>query len=684
MSEKILAGRYEILEKIGDGGMAVVYKGRDRLLNRFVAIKILRPEYTRDSVFVENFRKESQAAARLSHPGIVNVHDVGREEDIYYIVMELIEGKTLSDVIEEEGRLDYKRAIRLAKQVASALSLAHKNNIIHRDVKPHNILIMPDGSAKITDFGIAKAVSDATIVDAANEAIMGSVHYFSPEQARGGYVDEKSDIYSLGIVLYEMLTGKVPFDADNPVTVAVMHMNDKPAPPSQLVSNVPPGLEQIVMKAIEKYQINRFKTADDMYEALDNVDFVTGIIENPEVMEKIRERSEEAAANGGGGNEDSQGDRGNAMETGKGKKGKDGKNKGDEGKKSYWKIRLLAVGLALLCALPASYFIYSALMELSGTGRTYAEVSVPHLVGMPEDEARRLAEGMGLELGVVDYVPSEQYEQGVVVSQERPEGSTVKEGYKILVNVSRGEPAAASGGGASEPDLPRTIPYLLGKTQEDALYTIEMYGYVLGSLTYRQDKVTVGSVVSQDPEAGTGAESGSRINLVISEGLPETVTVAMPNLVGMAEASARKALDDKGLTVGAVTEDTASTLGAGLVTSQQYSADVQVPQGSAVDFKVSSGPAAPSDGALSLKTVSIPIDFSLAETEVFPLSVMLRDSGGNSIRIINRETRFKSAGGESVSITGSGDKCLVFVYFSDVLVRTFGVDFYTGDVTEVN
>ncbi|HUM56250.1 MAG TPA: protein kinase, partial [Bacillota bacterium] len=200
MSSKVIAGRYELLEKIGDGGMAVVYKAKCRLLNRFVAVKILKPEFVKDAKFVENFRKESHAAASLSHPNIVNVYDVGREGSINYIVMELVEGKTLSSVIKEEAPLPYKRVIELTKQIASGLSAAHKNNIIHRDVKPHNILITEDGVAKITDFGIAKAVTSTTIVGNTSEAIMGSVHYFSPEQARGGYVDEKSDIYSLGIV----------------------------------------------------------------------------------------------------------------------------------------------------------------------------------------------------------------------------------------------------------------------------------------------------------------------------------------------------------------------------------------------------------------------------------------------------------------------------------------------------
>ena len=253
MSNRLLKGRYELIEKIGEGGMAIVYKGKDRFLNRYVAIKILRPEFIKDEKFIENFRKESQAAAGLSHPNIVNVYDVGEEGNIHFIVMELIDGKSLSQVIEEEGRLDYKEAISITKQVASALSLAHSNQIIHRDVKPHNILITSSGTAKLADFGIAMAVSKESIAEG-KEKIMGSVHYFSPEQARGAYVDERSDIYSLGIVLYEMLTGKVPFDGDNPISIALMHINDEIPPVSKEVAGIPPQLEKIIEKATDKYQ----------------------------------------------------------------------------------------------------------------------------------------------------------------------------------------------------------------------------------------------------------------------------------------------------------------------------------------------------------------------------------------------------------------------------------------------
>ena len=264
MSSRLLAGRYELIQKIGDGGMAVVYKAKDKLLNRYIAIKILRPEFTKDDVFVENFKRESQAAAKLSHPNIVGVYDVGKEGNINYIVMELVDGRPLSDIIAEEAPMDYRTVINIARQVASALSVAHKNKIIHRDVKPHNILMTKDGVAKLADFGIAKAVNDATL--STGSKVIGSIHYFSPEQARGNYVDERSDIYSLGIVMYEMITGRVPFDGDNPVTVALKHINEDVIPPSEFVSGIPPALERCIMKATNKFQTNRYSSADELIE----------------------------------------------------------------------------------------------------------------------------------------------------------------------------------------------------------------------------------------------------------------------------------------------------------------------------------------------------------------------------------------------------------------------------------
>ncbi|MBQ4372091.1 MAG: Stk1 family PASTA domain-containing Ser/Thr kinase, partial [Firmicutes bacterium] len=263
MANKVLAGRYELIEKIGEGGMAVVFKAKDRLLGRMVAIKILRPEYTNDAMFVESFRRESQIAANLVHPNIVNIYDVGKQGNIYYIVMELIDGKPLSEIIKKHGALEPRWACNIARQVASALAAAHKQHLIHRDIKPHNIMITSEGTAKITDFGIAKAVSSDTLVED-KEAVMGSVHYFSPEQARGGRVDERSDIYSLGIVLYEMLTAKVPYDGESAVEVAVKHMNEDMVPLTEIDPEIPEDLERIVMKAAAKQPEERYKSAEDM------------------------------------------------------------------------------------------------------------------------------------------------------------------------------------------------------------------------------------------------------------------------------------------------------------------------------------------------------------------------------------------------------------------------------------
>jgi serine/threonine-protein kinase len=672
MSERALGGRYEILEKIGDGGMAVVYKGRDRLLNRFVAIKVLRPEYTKDFAFVDNFRKESQAAARLNHPNIVSVYDVGKEENIHYIVMELVEGLTLSDLIAAEAPLDYKRAISIAKQVASALTMAHKNNIIHRDVKPHNILIMPDGNVKITDFGIARAVSDATIVKNAGEGVMGSVHYFSPEQARGGYVDEKSDIYSLGIVLYEMLVGKVPFDAENPVAVAVMHMNDKPTPPSQLVPGVPPGLEQIVMKAVEKYQINRFKSAEDVYEALDNVNFVTGIIENPEVAEKLRQ----SVANGeGDGVADEAGRADHTGEDGaekKKKKMKTGKDKIKKPIEKHIKLRILAVLLALVCAIPVSYFIHSGIQLLKAP----SELELPSVLGMTEDDADALLKGMKLELIVVDSAYSSEYAEGLISSQERPEGSIVKEGFKLRVNLSRGEtpdtdlPSTAS---AQEDKL--VVPNVSGISLSDAIYILESYGYRQGSISRENSVLPVDYVVRQSPDAKTEGVAGMRIDMVLSDG-PETVSnVEMPNLIGLGEDAAKLALTEKGLTLGEAKREANASYAEGLVIWQQYAAETEVVAGSSVNIRVSAGP--PSNEPSS---VSLNIDFSAAPSEVFNLSVILSDSSGRTSNIINEAVRYKSAGSESVSITGQGT-ATVYVIFSTETVMVYTIDFTTGNAT---
>ena len=260
---KLLGNRYEMIEKIGNGGMATVYRATDKILKRDVAVKILRDEFTTDEEFIKRFEVEAQSAARLTHPNIVSIYDVGVEDNLHYIVMELIQGKTLKEIIiEERGPLPWKWSVNVAIQIASALEMAHKNNIVHRDIKPHNIIITEDGIAKVTDFGIAKAVSNSTIT--AFGTTIGSVHYFSPEHARGGFTDAKSDLYSLGVVMYEMVTGKVPFDADTPVSVALKHMQEEPEEPIEVNPNVPVAVNKIIMKAMQKDTTLRYQSATEM------------------------------------------------------------------------------------------------------------------------------------------------------------------------------------------------------------------------------------------------------------------------------------------------------------------------------------------------------------------------------------------------------------------------------------
>ena len=276
---RLLGNRYEILENIGNGGMATVYKAKCHVLNRFVAVKVLRDEFTTDEEFVKRFNTEAQSAASLTHPNIVSVYDVGSEGNIHYIVMELIKGKTLKEIINEDGALSWKWSLNVAIQIASALETAHKNNIIHRDIKPHNIIITEDGIAKVTDFGIAKAVSNSTIT--AFGTTIGSVHYFSPEHARGGFTDAKSDLYSLGVVLYEMVTGKVPFNADTPVSVALKHMQEKPIEPMKVNPNVPKAVNDIIMKAMQKDVNLRYQNATEMLRDLSKA------LKNPKKALKI-------------------------------------------------------------------------------------------------------------------------------------------------------------------------------------------------------------------------------------------------------------------------------------------------------------------------------------------------------------------------------------------------------------
>ena len=628
---KLLAGRYELIEKIGEGGMAVVYKAKDRLLNRYVAIKILRPEFTQDEQFLDSFKRESQAAAGLQHPNIVSIYDVGRTGNINFIVMELVDGRPLSDFIKEKGRLDYKTTIDIAKQMASALSIAHKHQIIHRDVKPHNIMITSDGVAKLTDFGIARAVSNATMV-ADTSKIIGSVHYFSPEQARGAYVDERSDIYSLGIVMFEMLTGRVPFDGETPVEVALKHINEDVPSPAKLVPGIPPALDKVVLKATDKYQTERYKSADEMLEALKNVEFVTQMVGDRvfagEKDNKLR-HDENVVAPVNNKREDREQEM--VVVPANSRKPK---SKTDDSKKKKKIAIIIGISAAAILILfgilyvsgiiggsgkevvvpdvkGMSYSEAKEVLEEKGLkiekadepiasqkiekgkivsqtpsknskvkkGRTVrvilsagnAELKVPDLKGLSYNEAKTLLSEMGLQISKGDEVDSDSISEGLIASQYPAAKTKVDKGDIITVNISRGKKDAV-------------IPKLVGTkftSENDISEILSKYGYKLGKVSYEESYETPGTIIKQSPDAGTTAEKKTTVDIVISKAKSKAT---VPNLTGMTYDQAESALQSLGFNIGRVTEEENNGFTAGTVFKQYPAANSEYQTGSTVDI----------------------------------------------------------------------------------------------------
>lgn len=627
MSDKnVLAGRYELIEKIGDGGMAIVYKAKDRLLKRFIAVKILKPEFVQDIKFVENFRKESHAAASLSHPNIVSIYDVGQEGNINYIVMELVSGKTLNELIKEEAPMDYRKAADITKQVASGLSAAHKKGIVHRDVKPHNILMTEDGIAKITDFGIAKAVTNTTIVDSGKDNVMGSVHYFSPEQAKGANVDEKSDIYSLGIVLYEMLTGKVPFDGDNPVTIALMQINEPVTPPSVFNHNVPPGLERIVMKAVEKQPKDRFASADEMIEALDKMEVVNRVV-GDSVYDGAEELNEAYDSY----------DNYNTYSFGREELNKEaGRNKKSKGKGSKNKKKIAIIAAAVIVALAALVGIGFA------TGLfDKKDIEVPDFRGMTIEEAEDKAEDLGIEVKIGKYEFSTEYEQDQIMDQDPNHGEMVAKGDTVTVDISKGGERGV-------------IPNLIGKSEEDAKKMIEDYGFELGTVKEKESHEEKGTVIEQDPSAGSEGKQGDTINITISDGSGKEMG-EVPYVLGMSEDEARAAIEEAGFKVGNVSEGVSSAYDNGQVMWQEYDAGTSVEKGTAIDIRISGGQT-------STKTIDVPL--SQAKNDTTTLTIVVTDESDNVIwrdTVPNVDSSDKYSN-YPVNVIGKG-RCKVKIYF---------------------
>ena len=549
---KILGNRYEIIEKIGNGGMATVYKAKCHVLNRYVAVKVLRDEFTTDEEFIKRFRIEAQSAASLTHPNIVSIYDVGNEGNLYYIVMELIKGKTLKEIItEERGPLPWKWSVNIVIQIASALEMAHKNNIVHRDIKPHNIIITEDGVAKVTDFGIAKAVSNSTIT--AFGTTIGSVHYFSPEHARGGFTDAKSDLYSLGVVMYEMLTGKVPFDADTPVSVALKHMQEMPVEPKELNQNIPQSVNDIIMKAMQKDANLRYQSATEMLKDLnealkspeanfvqigENVNAATQRISTQEIQEAER-------------------------------KAKENNKNPNKFKEVILKHKVLSAILGAILL----FFLVFGLSSLIFNAAFPKEVELPNFVNMTQEEAEQTAEELNLKLVVESEEYSPEVEAGKIISQDPTyqEDYMVKEKSEIKVIISKGTEKT-------------TVPKVEGMTREEAEQALEEAKLKAEVTEENDEEVEAGIVISQEVEPDTEVDAGTVIKIVVSKG-SGIVKVKVPSLIGKTEQEAKDLLSAANLEVNVVTDEDESK-NDGVVLRQSQDAGTEVEEGTTITITV--------------------------------------------------------------------------------------------------
>ncbi|AFS78685.1 serine/threonine-protein kinase Sps [Gottschalkia acidurici 9a] len=570
MIGRVLGNRYEIVEKVGSGGMASVYKAKCSLLNRFVAVKILKEEYINDEEFIEKFRREAQAAASLSHPNIVNVYDVGVEDDIYYIVMEYINGKTLKEIIVDKGKLDTKETIDIGMKVADAISHAHANKVIHRDIKPHNIMVTEDGRVKVTDFGIARAATSSTITS--TNSVMGSVHYFSPEQARGGYTDEKSDIYSLGIMMYEMCTGVLPFQGDSPVAVAIKHIQEEVVPPTQIDSSVSPDLERVIMKCIEKNQSLRYSSAIELLQDLKNIrDGVRNVNTekalnlNDSPTQIIPKLDETMIMNSDNDNEGK-----NNMDNKKTINSNNNKKKKPKKKSNKW-VTISAVLLAfLVVALGAG-----VALGLSGM-LSNNDIPTPDLVGKTKSEAEIEVQKRGLKLKVESEKESDKKE-GTIIEQIDEKGKKVKKGYPVRVIISKGRSV----------DLTK-VPDVREKSIGKAEDMIEEAGLEVLRVDYEYSDKPEGIVIDQTPRAGKEVEQGTEVIIVVSKG-KKTTTTTVPSLRDLKEEEAIIELSAYGLGVGSVDYEN-SDIEKGKVVSQNPKAGREVEENSKVNIVISKGP----------------------------------------------------------------------------------------------
>lgn len=583
----IVGERYEVVGKIGAGGMANVYKAKDHKLNRFVAMKVLKQEFREDTTFINKFKTEAQAAAGLTHPNIVNVFDVGEDDGIHYIVMELVEGITLKDYISKKGKLSVKEATSIAIQVSMGLEAAHSHGIIHRDVKPQNIIISTDGKVKVTDFGIARAASSNTI----SSNVMGSVHYSSPEQVRGGYSDEKSDIYSLGITLYEMVTGKVPFEGETTVAIAIKHLQDEMVPPTVYTPDLPHSLELIILKCTQKSVDKRYASmseviADLKHSLIDpNGDFVqlytmdptekTMVIGEQDLQQIKQKRAEAPGVT-------------NRRQEAFINENELDDDEDDDVKGGLTRVLEKAMMIggfivgALIIVVLIVYIVNVTGLFKGGIGKNSTEqntveekmIEVPNLVGKTEDEAVETVKNSGIGIRYVGEEPSDEYDKGIICYQETEAGTKVPENSTINYKLSSGTAVI-------------TVPDVTGKTQGEAEAMLTEMGFTVNiSKSYSTD-YEAGQVVTQEPAANTQVKAAESINLEVSMGA-QYDGFTVPSVVGMSEADAKNALAPLDVVVQSEASETVPT---GQVTAQSLAEGVYVDKGTTITITVSTGSA---------------------------------------------------------------------------------------------
>ncbi|MBO3330001.1 Stk1 family PASTA domain-containing Ser/Thr kinase [Clostridium perfringens] len=576
MIGKILGNRYELLQCVGEGGMSFVYKARCRKLNRFVAVKILKDEFKNNEEIVRRFKKEATAIANLSNPNVVNVLDVGTQDDINYIVMEYVEGKTLKDIIKEKGALPYEVAISIGIKVAKALECAHKSGIIHRDVKPQNILVTEEGVVKVTDFGIAKSMDSSTI--AHTNSVMGSAHYFSPEQAKGTYTDYRTDLYSLGIVLYEMVTGVVPFNGDSPVTVAVKHIQEKAIPPKNINQNIPNSLNDLIMKAMEKDPVNRYQTAKEIIGDLEKIkkdpnvtissksaedeDQFTRVM-SPVVVPKTETNNSEPDEDDEDDDEDDEDDDDEENNI----QAKPQKSINKKKKKSPI---LIIIATILVVALGITLGFLGMKKFIEG-GK---DVKIPNVVGEKVEDAKSKLEGLGLK--VVEVTEESDQEKGIVLKVDPNVDSTVKTGSEVKLTVSGGEGQIK-------------VPNFAEMNLDSVKRTLKSLGLELGSVDEEySDSVPRGEVISQSPNANESVDKGSKVNVTISKGKEiKNITLNIPDVSGKSVDEAKSILANAGVGVNPVKGEAAKSEGeAGKVYSQSQSGPFTIKQGEKVTITI--------------------------------------------------------------------------------------------------